>query len=152
MANVNDSTKKRIEESLASVKRAKAYYLERGEYVDDFAWIDRQEFITYQEVARVPFFIMKMPDLMVVCKDKGSRLVEVKSGCDDHVKLKFEDIDGYRYWNRLIKVYLHIGNTPYIISFDKMHQLYLQNKDTYKHDFMPNDMRAYFKLPYKDIR
>ena len=70
MANVNDSIKKRIEESLASVKRAKAYYLERGEYVDDYAWIDRQEFITYQEVARVPFFIMKMPDLMVVCKDK----------------------------------------------------------------------------------
>ena len=66
--------------------------------------------------------------------------------------LKFEDIDGYRYWNKICDVYFHIGNKPYIISFNKMHQLYLNNKDTYKHDFMPDNMKAYFELPYKDIK
>jgi len=152
MANYKDNIKKRIGESNASILAAKQYYFDRGEYVDDFAWVDRQEFMTYQERQRIPFEIMKMPDLMVVCKEKGSRLVEVKSGSKNHVKLKFEDLKGYRYWNRLIKVYLHIGDNPYIISFDKMHQLYLNNKDTYKHDFMPDNMKAYFELPYKDIK
>ena len=152
MANYKDNIEKRIRESNASIISAKEYYFDRGEYVDDFAWVDRQEFMTFQEKQRIPFEIMKMPDLMVVCKEKGSRLVEVKSGCDDHVKLKFEDLKGYRYWNRLIKVYLHIGDNPYIISFDKLHKLYLKNKDKYKHDFMPDNMKAYFELPYKDIK
>ena len=151
MANCNDVIEKRIEESKEEVIRAKEYYFNKGNYVDDFAWVDRQEFITKQESQRIPFEIMKMPDLMVVCKDKGSRLVEVKSSCKNHVKLKFEDIEGYRYWNKICSVYFHVGDKPYIISFDKMHQLYLNNKDTYKHDFMPDNMKAYFELPYKDI-
>ena len=159
IANYKDNIKKRIRESNASILAAKQYYFDRGEYVDDFAWVDRQEFMTFQEKQRIPFEIMKMPDLMVVCKEKGSRLVEVKSGSKNHVKLKFEDLKGYRYWNRLIKVYLHIPHLAYdmvevnyIISFDKLHQLYLKNKDTYKHDFMPDNMKAYFELPYKDIK
>ena len=153
MANIKDPFNKRKEESQASVDNAKKFYLAGGEYANDFAWIDQQELITYQEKLEVPFFIMKMPDLVVISKDTGSRLVEVKGGCKDHVKLKFEDLKGYRMWNKVCKVYIHIDreNKPLIVSFDKIDALFKKNKDIYKTDFMPDNMKCYFELPYADI-
>ena len=153
MANINDTFIKRKEESKASVENAKKFYLGGGEYADDFAWIDQQELIPHQERLEIPFFIMKMPDLLVISKDTGARLVEVKGGCKGHVKLKFEDLKGYRVWNKVCKVYIHIDreNKPLIVAFEKIDALFKKNKDIYKTDFMPDNMKCYFELPYADI-
>jgi len=105
--------------------------------------------IPWQKFNLIPKLLRNTPDFMVIT-DKAS-LLEVK-GCRDILRLKLDDMDSYREWNKICRLmmflYSTLDNNPVIISYEKLEQIAF----TCETDIYPENQKEYYKIPWQLIQ
>jgi len=147
--------------------KAEEFYKRKGCFITRFGFDEKKESIPSNYFKLIPKNIRNMPEYLVI-KNLGdlirvrdevmevtakSWLVEVK-GCRESVRVKLDDLEGYKFWNNIcevnIFVYSFAYNCPYIISYNKLQELVnckgMATKDKY-HD----NNKEHYVIPVKNL-
>ena len=151
MARDNPDIEIRMKNAKLFEEGAKEYFKKKDIYVIDFAWANNKKLTPAQKIA-APKLVWKMPDLMIIHKNKP-KLIEVKQGRKEDVMMKLEDLKGYKFWQKYLwEVFLFIGTKPHIVKLDKVLQLdEINNYERFWTEENKCKPKEYFNLPYKDL-
>ena len=136
--------------NLAEIK-AKKYYEQKGLYVARFGFDEKNENVPTKYFRIIPTEVRNMPEYVVIGKECW--LLEVK-GCRDLLRVKLDDIEGYKFWDKVCKlaifVYSFQYNCCYIVTYKRLKEL-LECEGMSKKERYHDNNKEYYAISVKEL-
>ena len=128
--------------------KCEAFLKDRNAYYIRYGFDQQGNKIKSDMFFKIPTIIRKQPDFIII--SQNSYFLEVK-GCRDILRLKQEDIKSYRFWKKIMDLFVFIYSTKErkhkIITIDKLEEIAMECTMSYYED----NNKAYYKIPWEKI-
>ena len=127
--------------------KAMEYYKKKGLYVTRFGFDEKNENIPVDCFRLIPEEIRNMPEYIIIGKECW--LLEVK-GCRDILRIKLDDLEGYKFWDKICKVAIFVYSFQYkccyIVTYKRLKELLESDKMATKDRYHDNNKEYYMVL------